>query len=208
MYESSPAHQREAERMCRCSDWLGEQMTVDPETGDLTKSIIKSVSLCHLRYYPTWQKMRARKWYAILRSVIQHIIGILPSAHFVYLDLTEKNCLVTELRATIQAMNKAFQRLMGSKECSQVVTGGIRITEVTRGDDEAYPHFHCILLLSPSYIGTKYIKKARFRRLWWESLQVDYDQEIFVKHIKKQEDMLSGVSGGLNYITKPMKNYG
>ncbi len=53
MYENSPAHQREAERMCRCSDWLGEQMTVDPETGDLTKSIIKSVSLCHLRYYPT-----------------------------------------------------------------------------------------------------------------------------------------------------------
>lgn len=206
MYESSPAHQRKAERMCRCSDWLREQVTVDPETGEVIKTTIKSASLCHLRYCPTCQGVRTRKWYAILWPVVQHVLTHLPNTHFLRLDLTGKNCPDSELRATIQAMTKAFGRLMNRNECKKVITGWIRVTEVPRGKNgDAHPHFHCLLALSPSFVGAGYIKKERFRTLWRESLQVDYNPEIFMKHIKPQEDRADILSENVSYITKSLK---
>ena len=77
-----------------------------------------------------------------------------PKYHWLFLTLTQKNCLISELRETILEMNKSFKRL--TKLQQWAIEGWIKSLEVMQGEDgNAHPHFHCLLMVSPSYFREK-----------------------------------------------------
>ena len=80
-------------------------------------------------------------------------------------------------------MNKSWQRLVRRKKFPAI--GWIRSTEVTRGRDGlAHPHFHCLLLVKPSYFGKYYIQQSEWVKLWRNSLRIDYDPVMDIRAIK------------------------
>ena len=147
------------------------------------------------------------------------IIQTYPTHRFVFLTLTVKNPLITDLRATLQHMNKSWQRLIKRKIFADVVDGWVRTTEVTRPKDDtsnthAHPHFHVIAMVKPSYFkGSKYIKKTAWAKLWGDCLRADYLPVVDVRTVKPKkgggksttngDGMRGAIAETLKYAVKP-----
>ena len=149
------------------------------------------------------------------------------------MTLTIKNPHISELRQTLDHMNKSWQRLIKRKEFMAVCDGWIRTTEVARPklprenkkskivycpktkNTHAHPHFHIILMVKPSYFSHGYLKQSDWVRLWRECLNVDYDPVVDVRTVKPkkgghvvdgmelEEAIKNAIAETLKYATKP-----
>ncbi|MBM0974456.1 protein rep, partial [Escherichia coli] len=127
--------------------------------------------------------------------------------------LTVRNCEIGELGTVLTAMNAAFKRMEKRKELSPV-QGWIRATEVTRGKDgSAHPHFHCLLMVQPSWFkGKNYVKHERWVEIWRDCLRMNYEVDIDIRAVKNKtgaevlkdaEKPQSAVAETLKYSGQP-----
>ncbi len=114
-----------------------------------------------------------------------------PTARWLFLTLTVKNCALTDLRPTLQRMNAAWQRLIQRR--SFPALGFIKSVEVTRGKDgSAHPHFHCLLLVPAGYFGgRRYVCQAQWVVMWQSCLKVDYNPVIDIRAVKDKSPALN-----------------
>jgi plasmid rolling circle replication initiator protein Rep len=134
-----------------------------------------------------------------------------PSARWLFLTLTVRNMPLTELRTSLQDMNKAWNRLRLRPEFASNVVGWIRTTEVTRGHDgSAHPHFHVLLMVRPSYFTHHYVKQERWVDLWRECARLDYQPSVRISAVKpmhgavaSESPLRRAVSETLKYSVKP-----
>lgn len=151
-------------------------------------------------------------WKARFSKALPDLESQHPTARWLFLTLTVRNCDVTDLRSTLGEMNKAWRRFMLRDEVAGVVLGYLRTTEVTRGaDGSAHPHFHCLLMVRPSYFGAGYIKAEKWSELWQSCARLDYKPMVNVQAVKnKKTGATSGtaalrdaVAETLKYAVKP-----
>lgn len=186
IYAEAAEFERLAQRIHQCSGLLIFADVPDPETGELVLRL-REAHFCRVRHCPVCQWRRSLMWYARFQKALPEILGRYPNARWAFLTLTVRNCDITELRATISSMNAAWTRLTHRAEFRNVL-GWIRTTEVTKGRDEsAHPHFHCMLMLSPSYFGRGYITQARWAELWKECLRADYTPIVDVRIVRPKK---------------------
>lgn len=123
-------------------------------------------------------------WTARFFKALPKINEDYPTARFIFLTLTVKNCELTELKTTLQGMNQAWQRMIQRKQFPAL--GFARSTEVTRGKDgSAHPHFHCLLMVKASYFsGGNYLSQADWSELWQKCLRVEYMPVVNVKAVR------------------------
>jgi plasmid rolling circle replication initiator protein Rep len=150
-------------------------------------------------------------WRFRFYQALPGIMAAHPTARFIFLTLTVKNCVVADLREILQDMNTSWQRLVKRKEFASVM-GWVRTTEVSRGEDgSAHPHFHCLLMVPASYFsGAAYVKQAEWQMAWKEASRLDYDPVVDVRAVKtkagkKGEGALprDGLVETLKYSVKP-----
>jgi plasmid rolling circle replication initiator protein Rep len=140
---------------------------------------------------------RARFFQALPEIQSQHSTG-----RWIFLTLTVRNCPITDLRDTLAEMNVGWKRLIGRPEFSAAL-GWVRATEVTRGKDgSCHPHFHCLLMVRPSYFGKNYVTQARWRELWQSVMRLDYPPVVDIRIVKG--DMNKAVCETLKYSVKPV----
>jgi len=200
-----------AGRIRDCTGYLGFVWSdPDPETGECYLKL-RSAHFCRVRHCPVCQWRRSLLWQARFLKALPSIEQNYPSARWLFLTLTVRNCKLTDLRRTIQDMNKAWNRFVQRKEFD-VVQGWIRTTEVTRGrDDSSHPHFHVLMMVKPSYFGKSYITQSRWTELWQECARLDYKPIVNVKAVKPklglgsidQTPLRRAVSETLKYSVKP-----
>jgi hypothetical protein len=149
-------------------------------------------------------------WQARFLQALPSIEASHPSARWLFLTLTVRNTPVQELRAALRAMNEAWQRLIKRREFAGNVQGWIRTTEVTRGrDDTAHPHFHCLLMVRPSYFSSKYyVTQSRWTELWQECARLDYTPIVDIRAVKPKPGsttsaLRNAVSETMKYAVKP-----
>ncbi|HDS1159080.1 TPA: protein rep, partial [Stenotrophomonas maltophilia] len=131
----------------------------------------------------------------------------LKSAAWLLLTLTVRNCPITELRETLTAMGKAWNRMANRKAGPlQNVGGWIRTVEITRGKDgSAHPHYHVLLAVPPSYFGKRYVPKAEWAKAWQQAMRLDYEPVVDIRRVKpKGEHSAPAVAAAevLKYATK------
>jgi plasmid rolling circle replication initiator protein Rep len=134
-----------------------------------------------------------------------------PSARWLFLTLTVRNCPITELRSQIRSMNEAWRRFVLRPEFASNVQGWIRTTEVTRGrDDSAHPHFHVLLMVRSSYFKKHYVKHERWADLWRECARLDYQPSVDIRTVKAmpgagggESPLRRAVAETLKYSVKP-----
>lgn len=154
------------------------------EDGEMCLNL-QRVFLCHCRLCTVCMWARTRVWRRRFIISLPQIIKYNPSARFLFLTLTLRNCQITDLNKTIKAMSKAFSRLMDRRSVKSVVLGYARSCEVTKSPDgKAHPHFHVLLVVKPSYFGLEYIKHSQWVKLWQESLKVDYEPSVRIEAVK------------------------
>ena len=162
--------------------------------------------LCNQRLCPFCEWRRTKALRARLHQGLEALYADKPKLIGVFLTLTVKNVPIEELGAQLTEMNRAWQRM---KLCSFFPTDlWFRRTEITIGSAPigqklfsdspassglpiyAHPHFHCLLLVRPSYFSRDYIKKSEWQKQWQMALRADYAPVIDVRRAKAK----SGVS--------------
>lgn len=132
-------------------------------------------------------------WRARFFKAIPKVMEAYPSARFVFLTLTVRNCELTELKATIAKMNKAWKLLTMRKQFPAL--GWVKSIEVTRSKDgTAHPHFHIIMMVKSSYFTHGYIKQSTWAELWQDCLRINYIPVVNVKAIKAFKDNKKSVN--------------
>ena len=194
-----------SERINGCSGRL--EFGYDIADDGIPKLKLRRAFFCRVRTCPVCQWRRSLVWRAKAFKFLPKVVEAYPKHRFIYLTLTVKNCQIGDLRATLTRMNKAWAKLILRKKWPAV--GWIRSVEVTRGkNDSAHPHFHCLLMVIPSYFsGKTYLSKATWAELWKESMQIDYDPIVDIRVVKPKKDgtqeTLDAILDTIKYSVKP-----
>jgi plasmid rolling circle replication initiator protein Rep len=179
-----------ADRIETCGKVLEFALRSDDQ-GDVGIKL-QSARFCRVRHCPVCQWRRSMKWQAKMFTAMPQIREAYPTHRWLFVTLTVRNCDLVDLRTTVAAMNKGFERLTKLKQFSAI--GWIRSVEVTRNQEtgQAHPHFHCLMLVPPSYFGKAYIKQEEWRSLWQRSMRLEYLPVVNVKAVKPKVDKLTG----------------
>jgi len=200
IYAQDAEFRRLGARVLDCSGFLAFARIADQETGELSLKL-RGAQFCRVRHCPVCQWRRSMMWQARFYQALPAVQEAYPGARWLFLTLTVRNCPVDALRATLKAMNDAWNRLRLRSEFKPVV-GWVRTTEVTRSaDGSAHPHFHVLLMVRPSYFGKSYVTQSRWVELWKECARLDYSPTVDIRAVKG--DLSKAVQETLKYAVKP-----
>jgi plasmid rolling circle replication initiator protein Rep len=206
------------ERISGCSKFLDFKLVPNNETGELNLKL-SSAHFCRVRHCPVCQWRRSLMNKARFIRVLPKILEDHPTARWIKLTLTIKNSKITDLRATIDHLNKSFKRLSQRKDFPAI--GWIKSLEVTKSDNDfidtelvfdnrvvsrsmstAHPHFHILMMVKPGYFSNEYMSKDDWVELWKSCLRVDYDPSVHVKAVPKGQDLIKSLPEMVKYQVK------
>lgn len=181
-----------ANRIRECSQRLC--FALESQDAGEMKLRLRSARFCRVRHCPVCQWRRSLVWRARFLRAVPNVLEAHPNVNWLFLTLTVRNCALTELRATVDEMNKAFHRMVKRKQFPAL--GYVRSLEVTRGrDGSAHPHFHILMVVRPSYFkGQTYLSQETWTELWKSCLRIDYTPIVNIKAVKpKHKDNDNGI---------------
>lgn len=198
-----------AVRIADCSCELVFAFAVD-DNGTCSLKL-QAARFCRVRLCPVCQGRRALMWTAKTIKIMPKVLEDHPKSRFIMLTLTVRNCELSDLRSQLGEMHKAWTKLVKRKEWN--VQGWVRTTEVTRShDDTAHPHYHCLLMVKPSYFGGDYyVSQERWVELWRDCLKVSYHPVVDVRAVRPKkgkmaqegDDVMSALVETIKYTVKP-----
>jgi plasmid rolling circle replication initiator protein Rep len=198
-YFHSQDFQKYARRVSECSQLL--QFGIVPSEVAKRKLKLTGARFCRVRHCPVCQWRRSLMWKAKAYKVLPKVVEQYPKHRWLFLTLTLKNCSVTDLRVVLQKMNSAFKRMTMRRVWPSI--GWLKSVEVTRGKDgSAHPHFHCLLIVPPSYFGKNYMKQADWVELWRSCMKLNYDPIVDVRAVKRGQQPMQLIPEILKYCTK------
>ena len=176
-----------------------------PDADGVVEFKFKGASFCRVRHCPVCQWRRQLKWKARFLKAAPSIGAEFPKARWLFLTLTVRNVPTEALRATVQHMAQSWQRLTQRKGWPAV--GWVRALEVTRDKDgNCHPHYHCLLMVKPSYFGKGYINQMEWQELWKEAARLNYNPSVNIQTVKSKEGRTPfevAMSETLKYSVKP-----
>ena len=205
LYRGEDSFDTYAQRMDSCAQILDFKLVPDLDLGELQLKL-SAAHFCRVPQCPVCQSRRSLMWKARTLRALPLVVKDYPDHRWLFLTLTQKNCLVSELRETVQGMNKSFKRLTKLKRWA--VEGWIKSLEVTRAKDgSAHPHFHCLLMVSPSYFRHNYLNYDDWTELWQRVARLDYKPQIHVRAVAKDCDPTILIPEILKYSVKESDLY-
>ena len=197
-YRETEKFEQYATRIDFCSQLLDFRLVLEEKELKLK---LDSARFCRVRHCPVCQWRRSLMWKAKAYRILPTVLEAYSNHRWLFLTLTVRNCAVIELRDTLQWMNQSWQRMIQRKKFPAI--GWIRSTEVTRDRDGlAHPHFHCLLLVKPSYFGKAYIKQKDWVKLWRSCLRVDYDPVVDIRAVRRGNSPVELIPEILKYCVK------
>lgn len=167
---------------------------------------LQTTWFCRVRHCPVCQWRRSLMWRARFIKALPEINTAYPTARWIFLTLTVRSCQPTELRTTLQQMNKSWERLTKRKVFPAL--GWVKSFEVTRNSESglAHPHFHILMMVSPGYFkGQAYLSQQKWRDLWKSALRVDYDPWIDVRVVRPKSNLVDPSSAITDAVRETMK---
>jgi plasmid rolling circle replication initiator protein Rep len=208
----SIGYSRYSERISECSQLLTYALQAKDD-GEV-KLKLREARFCRVRHCLVCQWRRSLMWRARFFKAMPGIQAKHPTARWIFVTLTVRNCELTNLRATLTWMNAAWKKLTERKIFPAL--GFVKSVEVTRGaDGTAHPHFHCLMLVPAGYFKRGYISHAKWQELWQSCLKTDYTPILDVRVVKSGKGtseaalgtssaaMAEAVCETLKYAVKP-----
>ena len=205
LYRGEDGFDTYAQRMDSCAQILDFKLVPDADLGELLLKL-SAAHFCRVPQCPVCQSRRSLMWKARALRALPLVVKDYPNHRWLFLTLTQKNCLINELRETVLEMNKSFARLTKLKWWSAV--GWIKSLEVTRGQDgSVHPHFHCLLMVLPSYFKFNYISYKKWCNLWQRAARLDYKPQVYIRAVDKDCDPAILIPEILKYSVKESDLY-
>ena len=185
------------QKIANCALTLKADVLLHPENR--TEVNLKAARVCNTRLCPFCEWRRTRVWRARLHSGIESLYASNPKLRGVFLTLTVRNVPLEQLGEQLDEMNKAWGRLVKRKIFPTWYW--FRRTEVTVSATPggssfmAHPHFHCLLMVKPSYFSHQYVKQSTWQKEWMDSARLDYVPVVDVRSAKQNSAGGSGSAG-------------
>ena len=193
--------ERYAERINDCSQLLAFGLVPDVDQGAYQMKL-RTARFCHVRTCMVCAWRRSLMYKARAYKALPKVIENYPTARYLFMTLTLKNCAVEDLRESILHLNKSFSRLTKLKHFPAI--GFLKTVEVTRGQrGDAHPHLHVLLMVKPDFFSRNYVAKKEWCAWWKRATKVDYTPIIDVKAIKAKNSPLGLLAEIVKYQTKP-----
>jgi plasmid rolling circle replication initiator protein Rep len=201
-YYNGTEFQSYGDRIQDCSQFLDFRLVPEQSEGAYRLKLA-SVRLCHCRQCLVCAWRRSLVYKARAYKTLPRVVQDFPTARYLFVTLTVKNCVIHDLRETLKWMNQSFTRL--SKLKSFPAIGYLRTTEVTKGRDgiSAHPHFHCLMMVKASYFGCNYVRQDEWVDMWRRSLRADYNPILDVQALKPQASPVALLAEIIKYQCKP-----
>lgn len=171
-----------------CASWL-----LFAENKEHERHLQKA-NFCRLRLCPMCNWRRSLKLFAQVDKIVNLIKLHKPTARYIFVTLTVRNCTGENLTDTINAMNKAFTYITSdnrtfapAKKLKENLMGYMKAIEITYNSksDTYHPHIHCIFELRSEYFaGRNYMNKKAWIELWKSAMKLDYEPSVDVRNIK------------------------
>ena len=161
---------------------------------------------CKDRFCPFCNWRRQLKYSKLVYEYLDEL-QTKKSLRYIFLTLTVPNCHIDDLKATIQHMNKSFQRLAETKAYKKAVLGHFKALEIL-GDNtkgaEAHPHFHILLIVDKNYFTSKnYISQKEFLQMWRDATRNQNITQVNIKKIKpKKNSNLTALQSAVFEVAK------
>ena len=193
--------QKYSERIDDCSQLLAFGLVPNADEGAYQLKL-RTARFCRVRTCMVCAWRRSLMYKARAYKALPKVIADFPTARYLFVTLTLKNCPVNELRQSILHLNRSFSRLTKLRHFPPI--GFLKTVEVTRrrrGD--AHPHLHILMMVQTSYFGVNYVSKKEWCAWWKRAAQVDYTPIIDVNAIKAKKLPLGLLAEIVKYQTKP-----
>ena len=193
--------QKYSERIDDCSQLLAFGLVPNADGGAYQLKL-RTARFCRVRTCMVCAWRRSLMYKARAFKALPKVVEAYPTARYLFVTLTLKNCPVNELRESILHLNRSFSRLTKLRNFPPI--GFLKTVEVTRGKrGDAHPHLHILMMVQPSYFGVNYVSKKEWCAWWKRAAKVDYTPIIDVKAIKAQKSPLGLLAEIVKYQTKP-----
>lgn len=158
---------------------------------DTNQKKLHMTNFCRDRLCPMCSKRRSLKIFGQMSKVMDFLEKE-KDYKYIFLTLTQRNVIGSELDAEIDKLMSAFVNLMRRRKIKNVVKGYYRALEITHNyaRNDYHPHFHVVLAVDKSYhiASNDYINQAEFVELWADCLKVDYLPSVDVRFIKNNDE--------------------
>ena len=182
-----------AERVAACGTQLNFDVYEHRKTRENSR-VLAHADFCHTRKWcPTCAAFYSRQVAADFLGRLAAMQRKRKADHLspyraILLTLTVKNCRCDELRETLKAMSRAWDRMVKYREFKRAIVGGwLRGVEYL-GDEtregEAHPHYHVLCIVTSTYFSDNYLSQSRWTELWQKAARLDYVPVVHVERIK------------------------
>lgn len=193
--------QKYSERINDCSQLLAFGLVPDVDQGAYQMKL-RTARFCRVRTCMVCSWRRSLMYKARAYKALPKVIEDYPTARYLFVTLTLKNCPVEDLKASILHLNQSFSRMARLKDFPAI--GYLKTVEVTRGKrGDAHPHLHILMMVNPSFFSHGYVKKKEWCAWWKRAAKVDYTPIIDVQAIKAKDSPLGLLAEVVKYQTKP-----
>lgn len=165
---------------------------------------------CKNKLCPMCNWRRSMEYSYQTSKIVNEAIKQVPKGRFLFLTLTIKNVLGSDLNGALTQLTKSFDRLFKRKKVQKNLLGYLRSIEVTYNEEKKdyHPHIHVLLFVKSSYFknSDNYLSQEEWSVLWKQSLKVDYTPMVDIRLVKNRGKGLHGVIlETAKYPTKPFK---
>ena len=181
-------NEKKANQILSCGEDLYFHLKEHVQTKE-RKLKLAEMYTCKDRFCPFCNWRRQMKYSKLIYEYLNKLQEQ-KKLRYIFLTLTVKNCNIDDLRATIQHMNRSFNRMTKTVKWKNSILGFLRVLEYTVQKDDnnmIHPHFHILLAVEPQYFDTKknkYLTKNDFSQMWQKALKVDYEPVVDIRIIK------------------------
>lgn len=144
---------------------------------------------CQLRLCPVCSWRRADRTFHNVFYIISQ--PEFKDLDFIFLTLTVKNCSAEDLPATLDMMNKGWNRLVKDNRQSfrKSFEGTFRALEITvnKKTGEYHPHYHILASVKKGYFrksNPDYISQENLIKLWQKVCKLDYEPNVDIRRVK------------------------
>jgi hypothetical protein len=116
-------------------------------------------------------------------EVFKAFASISSDSSLLYLKLDGVESEISQLRSSIAATNKGFQRLFSRRIF--LSKGWLKFVEVTAEGEKVRPVIHCLSIVKPSWLTSKYVKKASWTEAWQDCMRTTQTLSVAMKIAKK-----------------------
>ena len=184
---------KKAQNILECGSSLWFNLMEHRESKE-QKLTLQNMYTCKDRFCSFCNWRRQMKYKKLIYMYLK-ALHTQKNLRYIFLTLTVKNPHISDLRATIELMNKAFERMSRSVRFKNSILGFLRVLEFTVQKTNAnmmHPHFHILLAVEPRYfVDERYINQKEWAEMWAKALKADYVPSVDIRIVKPSSKMLA-----------------